>query len=51
MSDAALLREPEAGKNGHAGIALKDVETVEHDPTRVRKWVQLTRGVIGEIWD
>jgi len=46
-----LRRDLEPCKSCHVDITLKDVETVEHDPTRVRKWVQLTRGVIGEIWN
>jgi hypothetical protein len=31
-------------------ITLKDVETVEKDPERVKKWVTLTREVIAEIF-
>lgn len=34
----------------HTDITLKDVETVEGDPTRVRRWVQITREVIDEVW-
>ena len=30
-------------------ITLKDVETVQGDPTRVREWVKLTRRVIDEV--
>jgi hypothetical protein len=30
-------------------ITLKDVETVEADPQRVRRWVQLCRQVIDEV--
>lgn len=31
-------------------ITLKDVETVEGDPDRVRKWVQAAREAINEVW-
>jgi hypothetical protein len=31
-------------------ITLKDVETVEGDPNRVRKWVQVAREAIDEVW-
>jgi len=34
----------------HTDITLKDVETVQGDPTRVGRWVEATRGVIGEVW-
>lgn len=34
----------------HVDIALKDVETVEHDPTRVRRWVGFTREVIDDMF-
>ena len=34
----------------HVDITLKDVETVENDPTRVDRWVQITRQVIEEIY-
>ena len=34
----------------HVDITLKDVETVEKDPTRVRRWVQLTREIIADVW-
>ncbi len=32
----------------HTDITLKDVETVERDPRRVREWVNITRQVIEE---
>jgi hypothetical protein len=32
----------------HVDITLKDVETVQGDPSRVREWVRLTREVIVE---
>ena len=31
-------------------ITLKDVESVENDPHRVREWVKITRQTIAEIW-
>lgn len=34
----------------HTDITLKDVETVQNDPTRVSTWVKLTREVIEEIY-
>jgi hypothetical protein len=34
----------------HTDVTLKDVETVEGDPTRVGRWVEATREVIGEVW-
>ena len=36
--------------NCHVDITLKDVETVNGDPTRVRKWVELTREIITEVY-
>jgi hypothetical protein len=49
---AILRRDLAACKaNGcHTDITLKDVETVEGDPTRVKRWVEITREVIDEIW-
>ncbi len=37
-------------KNCHFDITLKDVETVQHDPDRIRNWVILVRKVIDEIY-
>ncbi|MFA6930990.1 MAG: hypothetical protein WCT05_11745 [Lentisphaeria bacterium] len=37
-------------RNCHVDITLKDVETVEQDPSRVHKWVALTREVIEEVF-
>ncbi len=34
----------------HVDITLKDVETVQGDPNRVRDWVKITREVIDEVW-
>jgi len=33
----------------HVDITLKDVETVERDPERIRRWVGLTREVIEQV--
>ncbi|MEI6519958.1 MAG: hypothetical protein WCO98_07960 [bacterium] len=35
----------EAAKDCHLVIHLKDIETVEGDPTRLRRWVELVRSV------
>jgi hypothetical protein len=35
----------------HVDITLKDVETVQGDPDRVRQWVQVTRQVVDELAD
>jgi hypothetical protein len=47
-----LRRDLEACRhNGcHVDVTLKDVETVEGDPQRVRRWVLLTRQVIDEVF-
>jgi len=45
-----LKQDLEASKHCHVDITLKDVETVESDPDRVRKWVTLTRQVIEEVY-
>jgi len=37
-------------RRSHVDITLKDVQTVENDPDRVRRWVQLTREIISEVW-
>ena len=47
----AILRQEMTSCRGcHYDITLKDVETVQGDPDRVRHWVQLTRGVIDESY-
>lgn len=47
---ATILRRDLAACRGlQVDITLKDVETVEGDPNRVRKWVALTRRVIDEV--
>lgn len=45
-----LQRDLEACRDCHMDIVLKDVETVQHDPDRVRKWVDITREVIENVW-
>jgi hypothetical protein len=45
-----LRRDLEACRNCHVDITLKDVETVEGDPDRVRKWVGIAREVIDEVF-
>ena len=45
-----LKRDLEAAKNCHVDITLKDVETVQSDPDRVRNWVALTRQIIQEVY-
>ena len=44
-----LTRDLRACRNCHADITLKDVETVQGDPDRVRRWVQLAREVIDAL--
>lgn len=43
-----LRRDLEACRGCHVDITLKDVETVQGYPDRVRRWVELTRRVIDE---
>lgn len=45
-----LKRDLQACRQCHVDITLKDVETVQGDPDRVRQWVALTRTVIDEVW-
>ena len=46
-----LRRDLEAcrGNGCHVDITLKDVETVQNDPRRVRRWVEITREVVDEF--
>jgi hypothetical protein len=46
---AILRRDLGACRACHTDITLKDVETVQGDPNRVRQWVVLTRQVIDEV--
>jgi len=47
---AILKQDLEASKDCHVDITLKDVETVQGDPDRIRNWVILTRQVIDEVY-
>ncbi len=44
-----LRTDLEACRGCHADITLKDVETVEGDPDRVRKWVAAARDVVESL--
>lgn len=44
-----LRRDITACRETHFDITLKDVETVQGDPNRIRNWVRLARQVIDEI--
>jgi hypothetical protein len=41
-----LRHDLTACKGCHVDITLKDVETVQYDPERVRRWVEIARQVI-----
>jgi len=41
-----LRRDLAVCRGCHVDITLKDVETVQNDPVRVRQWVQITREVL-----
>lgn len=45
-----LTRDLEACRECHVDITLKDVETVQGQADRVRKWVKLARRVIDEVF-
>ncbi len=45
-----LKRDLQACRDCHVDITLKDVQTVEHDPERVKAWVAVTREVIEEVF-
>lgn len=45
-----LRNDLRACRDCHVDITLKDVETVQQDPNRVRHWVELCREVIDELW-
>ena len=45
-----LRQDLRACKHCHVDITLKDVETVQGDPERVRNWVALTRQIIDEVY-
>ena len=44
-----LARDLEACGDCHVDITLKDVETVQGDPDRVRRWVEITREVMTKM--
>lgn len=44
--DLAACREAAC----HVDITLKDVETVQHEPERLQRWVRVTREVIDEVY-
>ena len=45
-----LRRDLSACRGLHVDITLKDVQTVEGDVDRIRKWVGVTRSVVDEFW-
>jgi len=45
-----LTRDLHACRECHVDITLKDVETVDSDPNRVKKWLRIAREVIEEIF-
>lgn len=45
-----LRRDLEACRESHVDITLKDVETVQRDPERVKNWVAVTRSVVDEVF-
>ena len=45
-----LSRDLNACVGRHVDITLKDVETVQRDPTRARQWVCLARQAIDSVW-
>lgn len=45
-----LKQDLEILKHCHADITLKDVETVQKDPNRIRNWVILARKVIDKVY-
>ena len=46
---AILERDLRACRGCHVDITLKDVETVQGDPDRVRRWVEVTREVCDSV--
>jgi len=45
-----LTKDLKACRDCHVDITLKDVETVEKDPERVKNWVAITRKAIDEVF-
>ena len=46
-----LDRDLRAARGCHVDITLKDVETVQGDPDRIRRWTAVTRQAIDEVWN
>jgi len=40
----------EACKGQHVDITLKDVQTVENEPWRLKEWVKIVKETIDEVW-
>lgn len=47
---AILVPDLTACRGCHVDITLKDVETVEGDTERIRRWTRLTRSIVDELW-
>ena len=47
---AIMTHALEVSRGCHVDVTLKDVETVQSDPERVRKWVALVRSIIDEVY-
>ncbi len=45
-----LRRDLAVCREGYVDITLKDVETVQGDRDRPRKWVEITRSIIEEVY-
>ena len=45
-----LKSDLEACKGCHVDVTLKDVQTVQGDPSRFSRWVDITRGVIDDVF-
>jgi len=43
-----IMNGMEASKGCHVDITLKDVQTVQHNPGNLRKWVQIVRSISDE---
>jgi len=39
-----------AARGTHLHLHLKDIETVQGDPSRLPRWVSVVRGVVDEVW-
>jgi len=39
-----------AARGTHIHLHLKDIETVQGDPQRLKRWVEVVRSVIDEVW-